>query len=129
MAMNKQQLKEYVLENVSLSELVQEMNSWNGAFDELAYYENDGEFFYMFFEGNAMEAVRAAQYGDYNYMDDLVTFDGYGNLKSTSYYGAEMELKDNIDDIIEELISNHCHYYLDDELEEILNEMEENGEI
>src|SRR5699024_5859563 len=45
-------------------------------------YENDGDFFDMFFT-NPIDAVRAAQYGDYRYADNFVKFDGYGNLEST----------------------------------------------
>ena len=31
-----------------------------------------------------MEAARAASFGDVNWLDDYITFNGYGNLKSLS---------------------------------------------
>lgn len=45
-------------------------------------YENNGDFFDLFFD-KPIDAVRAAQYGDYRYTDNFVKFDGYGNLEST----------------------------------------------
>lgn len=47
-------------------------------------FNNDDEFFNMFFENKVIEAVRAATYGDYNYSHDWVKFNGYANLESTS---------------------------------------------
>ena len=40
-----------------------------------------------------------------------------------------IEFKDSIDEIIEELFDNWYHLYLDSELDEMLNELEEDGEI
>ena len=122
--MTKQTIKEYVLENVDLLQLVQEMNSWNGSFEDLCYYENDEYFFNTFFEGNPLEAVRSSFYGNYSYADEYVTFDQLGNLKSNSEWGIAEELKDNIDDIIDELLDNYMHLYIDDELIEMIEEYE-----
>lgn len=123
-------LKNYLLENSEeLKEIVRELNSWNGSLDHLDVYENDEEFFNMMFEGKAMEAVRAAHYGDYNYNHDLVKFDGYGNLESLTYRDYEEELKDSIDEIIEALEENKHNISLSDELEELLNEEEPEPEI
>ena len=33
-----------------------------------------------------MEAIRATYYGDYNYNDEYVKFNGYGNIDSYSEY-------------------------------------------
>jgi|GEM_PF-605812 len=44
-------------------------------------YDNDEDFFEEYFSTKD-EAVRAVMYGDYNYSDDHVQFNGYGNLES-----------------------------------------------
>lgn len=48
-----------------------------------------------------MEAVRAAYFGEYQYSDDYVRFNAYGNLKSVSTWDFEQELKDGKDEIVE----------------------------
>ena len=51
-------------------------------------YENDEEFFNLFFP-NAGDGLRVAQavfYGDYNYSHNYVKFNGYGNLESLDYF-------------------------------------------
>ena len=125
----KQDVKDYVLNNVDLMSLVSEMNSWNGALEDLVYMENDNEFFDLYFNGNGLELARAITYGDYHYMDDYVKFNAYGNLVSNSEYGVQQELEESIDEIIEELFNNWYNLFLDSELDELLNELEEQGEI
>lgn len=49
-------------------------------------YENDDYFFETFFDGKVIEAVRACHFGDYNYSDNYVKFNGYGNLESFRYF-------------------------------------------
>lgn len=125
----KQDVKEYVLVHVDLMALVSEINDWNGALEDLVYKENDEEFFELYFSGKGLELARAITYGDYHYMDEYVKFDEYGNLVSNSDFGVQQELEDSIDEIIEELFDNWYHLYLDSELDEMLNELEEDGEI
>lgn len=97
-------LKEYLLDNVEeLKRLVDEINSYNGALEHLTVYENDEEFFELFFENKPMEAVRSALYGRYNYTDEYVRFDGYENLESFDSYEYEELLKNNINDILIEV--------------------------
>ena len=122
-------IKSYLLENAEeLRQLVSELNSWDGSLESLQVYENDEDFFEMFFEGKAVEAVRATQYGDYRYSDDLVRFNGYANLDSFSECQYEEELKSSIDEIIENLLEKQQHLCLSDELEELLEEEEEDEE-
>ena len=83
-----------------LESMVREMNAWDGSFDNLAVYSNDDEFFQIFFESKVMEAVRAVSYGDYNYMDEYVRFNGYGNIESLSGYQLNNELRDAEDGIV-----------------------------
>lgn len=123
-----ERIKEYLLDNEDvLKDVVREINSYNGALDYLDYFENDEEFFSMFFT-DPMEAVRATQYGDYNFTDDYVRFNAYGNLDSCDEWALLEDLKDNIDEIIEQLIENANNLYLDNELTEILEDEEEDEE-
>ena len=92
----------YTVEQLEL--MVREMNAWDGSFDNLAVYENDDEFFQIFFESRAMEAVRAVSYGNYNYMDEYVRFNGYGNIESLSEREWHQELEDEADDIVEQYL-------------------------
>ena len=84
-----------------LTSLVQECNSWDGSLEGFETYENDEEFFQMFFENKVMEAVRAVSFGNYNYSDSLVRFNGYGNLETLTDWELEQELKGSYIEIIE----------------------------
>ena len=88
----------------TLKDIVSELNSWNACLDYLDVYENDEEFFNIFFEGKPAELARAIYYGDFNYNDNYIKFNGYGNLETYSEYGYEKLLKENIEEIIECLI-------------------------
>ena len=72
-------------ENLSDSEKISLWNEYcqeQGNEDEI--YDFDDEFFEIFFYNKPMEAARAASFGDVNWSDDFISFDGYGNLKSLS---------------------------------------------
>ncbi len=126
-----EKVKAYLLDNMEeLKDVVREVNGWNDALDHLDYQYNDEDFFNIYFEGRPMEAVRAVFYGDYNYNDDYVKFNGYGNLVSLSEYEVEGELKENIEGIMDELESEYHNLALSDELTALINEEmeEEEGE-
>lgn len=118
-------VKKYVHENIDLLGLVYEINSWDGSLDDLRVYDNDEEFFQIFFENNLMEVARSIYYGNYKYMDEYVTFNGYGNLVSYNEYEVEEMLKSNFDEIFEALLNTWENLCLDDELKEMLEELEE----
>ena len=124
----KEKIKEYLLNNMETTkDVVSQLNGWNSCLDYLEYWNNDDEFFDLFYN-KPMEAVRACCYGDYNYCDDYVSIDVYGNLKSCSEWDLQDELKSNIDDIVdnlEEEIDNIDIF--DDELKRIIEEDEESG--
>ena len=84
-----------------LREMVSEVNSWDSSLENLDYYENDDDFFNTYFSNNVIEAVRAVSFGDYNYSDDYVRFDAYGNLESASEYEYYSELENYADEIAE----------------------------
>lgn len=79
-------------------------------------YNNDEEFFNMFFEGKVLDAVRAVSYGEYNYSNDYVIFNGYGNLESFNNPSAHVDISEIANDILE----NPENY--DIELEEVEEE-------
>ena len=122
-------LKEVLENDIDIiKEVVSEVNSWSGELDDLDYKENDEDFFNTYFEGKPMEAVRATYYGDYNYMDEYVKFNAYGNLESASQWKVDKEIEESIDDIIESLINNYCNIDISsDEVNELM-EAYENGE-
>ena len=119
-------VKEFLLNDIELlKEIVAEINSWDSSLDYLEVFENNEEFFEMFFANRPMDAVRAVCYGDYSYSDDYVHFNGYGNLESCSNWEFEDELKENIDEIIERLIELQHHIYIsNNDLLELLENIE-----
>lgn len=92
-----------------LMAMVQEVNSWDGTLEYLSMWENDRDFFDTFYSGEPMEVARAVQFGEYNFMDDYVAINDYGNLVSYSDYELEELLEDYKEEIIEsynELVEN-----------------------
>ena len=126
--MRKNKIREYLLNNEDvLLDVVSELNSWNGCLENLDFWENDEEFFNTFFD-NPMEAIRATYYGNYNYNDDYVKFNGYGNIDSYSEYERIEEIKNNIDDIVDNLIECYYNIYINEELENLILELLEEEE-
>ena len=126
--MKKEKIREYLLNNEeTLLDVVSELNSWNSCLENLDFWENDEEFFNTFFD-NPMEAIRATYYGNYNYNDEYVKFNGYGNIDSYSEYERIEEIKDNIDDIVDNLIECYYNIYINEELENLLLELLEEEE-
>ena len=126
--MKKEKIREYLLNNEeTLLDVVNELNSWNNCLENLDFWENDEEFFNTFFD-NPMEAIRATYYGNYNYNDEYVKFNGYGNIDSYSEYERIEEIKDNIDDIVDNLIECYYNIYINEELENLLLELLEEEE-
>ena len=126
--MKKNEIREYLLNNEDvLLDVVSELNSWNSCLENLDFWENDEEFFNTFFD-NPMDAIRATYYGNYNYNDDYVKFNGYGNIDSYSEYERIEEIKDSIDDIVDNLIEYYYNIYINEELENLLLELLEEEE-
>lgn len=94
-------------EEVSVRDLegmVRECSSYDGSLEEYYYYNNDEEFFTANFNDDMMEAVRAVCFGHYNYTDDYVRVNAYGNLDSLPEYDYEDEMEDNKEEIVERYI-------------------------
>ncbi len=91
-----------VIETMTSAELLELNNRYCQEFGyENEIYYNDEEFFNTFFEGKPMEVARSTYYGDYRFMDDFVTFNGYGNLVSFSSIDT-----DNLVDSISTMAEN-----------------------
>lgn len=126
-------LIEYLKKNVTTDELLemtQSVNSYNGALDYLYYYENDEEFFETMFQTKD-EVARAICYGDYNYTDDYVKFNDYGNLESVSQWELEEKLNEYKEEIIDEYLNAYeedKEYFNDDVIKKIEEWEEESGE-
>jgi hypothetical protein len=98
-------MKEQIIEiinNMTGSELIELNNRYCQEFGyENDIYYNDEEFFNIFFERKPMEVARAIYYGDYRFMDDFVTFNGYGNLVTFSSIDT-----DRLVDLVETMAEN-----------------------
>ena len=113
----------------TLKDVVRELNSWNDYLEYLEVYENDEEFFNMFFEGKPAELARAIYYGDFNYNDEYIKFNGYGNLETFSEYEYEELLEENIEEITENLIVYAEYISIDnEELDDLLSKYFEEEE-
>ena len=120
-------LKNYFTDNKEvLLDVVRELNSWNGSFEEYDYRENDEEFFNTFFEGKPQEAVRASYYGEYNFCDAYVRLDVYGNLKSTDY--PEEDVFEIVDDIINTMLDEIDNIEVSEDIQNIIDECDEEDE-
>jgi len=113
-------IKEYILNNCDLISLVRDINGYNGSLGSYEYWENDEEFFETFYYNNPMEVARACCYGNYNFIDDFVQIDAYGNLSSSNKWEIESELQDIIEEITDCVIDIYIHLYLENELVELI---------
>ena len=123
-------IKNYLMENEKeLINVVGDLNAYNGCFENVEAFNNDCEFFNIFFnEDSPYRLVEALSYGSYSISDDYVRFDGCGNLESLSKKDYIEELQSYMDDIVENLIENYYHIQIDGELLELINEYENKEE-
>ena len=100
----KEQLKKYLLDNmVELEVCVNELNSFNGCLDYLDYLAMD-DFNDYFSETLAIDLALAIQYGEFNINDDVFRVDTLGHLESANYYELEGMFRDNIDEIVDNIV-------------------------
>ena len=124
---NYEEIKNYLLNHVDeIRDIVIEINSIDNSLQFLEYWNNDDDFFNDFFYNNPSEAVRSAYYGDYNYCDEYVRFNGYGNLESFNDYDLEKEYKEYIDDILKSFLEHYQQISIcDDELINLIEKYKE----
>lgn len=108
-----------------LMDIMQEVNSWDGRFEDVQAYENDEEFFETFFHDSPYELAQKISYGSYNFSDQYVRFDGYANLESLSDYEYEQEIEDYRDEILDAYKELAEENGIDDWLECLEEEEEE----
>ena len=112
---NYEDLINYLKENVDvLRDMVSEVNSWNGGLDNYTWYENN-EYFYEDFFNSKDEVARAVYYGgnDYNYMDEYVRFDTYGNLETTNEWQINEDLIDGVEEILDAFLEEYADNNVD----------------
>ena len=85
-------------------------------------YENDEDFFEIYFEGRPAEAVRSAFFGHYRYADQYVWFNGYANL-DTSDFVDDMPIADT-EEMAEWFIENYGGLDCCDAMEEFCDACE-----
>ena len=124
---NYEEIKNYLLNHVDeLGDIVIEINSIDGSLEYFQYYENDEDFFNTFFYNNPTEAVRSSYYGNYNYCDKYVRFNGYGNLESFNDYDLEKEYKYYIDEITDSFLQHYQELNItDNELLKLIEKYKE----
>ena len=118
-------IKDYLLNHIDeIGNIINDINNIDGSLDFLEYFENNEEFFDTFFYNNPSEAVRSSYYGNYNYCDKYVKFNGYGNLESFNDYELEKEYKDYLDDITKSLLEHYEEIDISDkELVKLIEEI------
>lgn len=125
-----EEIIEYLKNDIgTLQELVSECNGWNESLEDYDYCVNDEDFFNTYFYNKPNEAVRAVCYGNYNYTDDYVRFNAYGNLDSCSKFELEDDLKDNAEVIFDtwlELYKDNNVDTYDDDFKELVEKYKEN---
>ena len=122
-------IKNYLLNHINvIGEIVSEINSLDGSLEFLEYWENDEEFFNTFFFNNPRGALRSSYYGNYNYCDKYVKFDGYDNLSSFNEHELEDEYEYYIDDIVDSLLEHYEEMNIRDKELIKLIEVNENNE-
>jgi len=106
--MDKDELLESIkaafVETEDLMSIVSDINSYDGYFDDIQWWENDEDFFNTYYADDIMGAVRAVCYGEYTFTDEYVKINAYGNLETTNY--IQDELEGYVDDIVDHLIEN-----------------------
>lgn len=99
-----EQIKANMIEKEDLMSIISDINSYDGNFDDIQWWENDEDFFDTFYGEDVMEAVRAVCYGDYTFTDEYVKINAYGNLETTNY--IQDELEGYVDEIVDHLADN-----------------------
>ena len=115
------------IRNLSFEELLnlaQDIESYNEAL-EVGWRVNDKDFFDCYFDGDTLGAVRAVCYGTYNYSDDYVKFDAYGNLESGSQWDVQEDILLEEDTILDEILENHHNLDVPRDLIDLIEEYEE----
>lgn len=122
----RERVKEILLDDKdTLTSVVNDINSWNGALNYLEFWPLDKYELEVFFGNDLMKLADAICSGKFNSNDDYFTIDDvYGYITTYSEYEMIEELENNIDDIIECLFDewDNLSKYFSNELIEIMDE-------
>ena len=126
------EIKEILINDFELTmDIVQQINSWDGALDFLEWYENDEEFFDMYFQGRVVDALQKAYYGNYNFNAPYVKFNNLENFESGYEWDVLDDYKNYIDEIIEAMLETKDNIYIasGSTLDDLIVEYEELGDV
>lgn len=108
--------------------MVREINFWNGQLEWLDVWENNEDFFNCMYRNNIMEAIRATCFGNYDYNDDYVRMNAYGNVESLNQWELDCEVVESIRDIARAILENYENIDVNEEIVEIVEEYIEEEE-
>lgn len=101
--MKYEDLIEYLKEHTdTLCDMVCSCNGYDDSLEDLYWWNNDSEFYETMFSDKE-EVARATYYGgnSYNFTDEYVRLNVYGNLESCSEWEYERDLQDNVEEILD----------------------------
>lgn len=104
---NRDKLISFVKDINNLEEtrfMIYEVNSYDNSLDYVTYYDNDESFFDEMYQGSVIEAIRAVCFGNYNFVDNYVKIDGYGNLESCNKWELAMTYDTFAEEIVDTII-------------------------
>lgn len=121
----QERVKEILLDDEDLLwRVVNDINSWNGSLRDLDFYNLDKYELSCFYGEDLMQFADAILEGDFNSSDDYFRIDDYNTIITYSEKEVKDALKDNIDDIVEQLFEEYENLSLNDceELNDIMQE-------
>ncbi|RPF54747.1 hypothetical protein [Abyssicoccus albus] len=95
-----QELKEKEFTAEELMDMMKEVTSYNGTFDNIEPYYMDS--FDEIMDGLTPTEIARRMTSEFNIYDDYFIFNGYGNLESLSDYEVDKLMFDNAGDITSE---------------------------
>ena len=100
---NYEILIEKLKENTDvIGEMVSDVYGYNGHLEDFYWCYHDEDFYDIYFR-DKQEIARAVYYAsNYNYTDDYVRFNVYGNLETCCEYERDCELRDYVEEILDE---------------------------
>ena len=114
----------------NLKEMLLSINSYDSRLDNLDYQENSEDFFSAYYNNNPYEVARAIYYGDYNFNDEYVKINVYGNLESISEYSFNDLVEEYKEEIITEyldIIEEDTFYFKEDKVYKIIQDLKNEG--
>ena len=113
-----------------LKEMLLSINSYDSRLDNLDYQENSEDFFSTYYSNNPYEVARAVYYGDYNFNDEYVKINVYGNLERISEYSFNDLVEEYKEEIITEyldIIEEDNFYFKEDKVYKIIQDLKNEG--